>query len=241
MNSGARILIIDDDPELRDLLQRYLRQQNMVVDVLPHAQTLEQVLQASLPDLLVLDLMLPKEDGLSVCRRLRVRYPQLPVIMLTARTDEVDRIVGLEMGADDYLGKPFNPRELVARIQAVLRRRVPPSVTASSAVAELKESFGQWTFHLDSRRLVNANGEEQSLSAAESLLLSIFLKHPNTPLSRDQLLELTRNGTAESYDRSIDVQVHRLRRLIEVDSKRPRYLQTVWGQGYVFIPDSPAA
>lgn len=231
------ILIVDDDPELRLLLVRYLNQQGFDVDVLPSATGLERQLQTRRPDLLVLDLMLPGEDGLSICRRLRTHDPRLPIIMLTARAEEIDRIVGLEMGADDYLGKPFNPRELVARIQAVLRRRAErrPAVpqTADGSVC-----FGPWTFNTAARSLSREGREPHILSGGESELLEVFTRYPHLPLSRDRLLALMHTGEAEAFDRSIDVQVHRLRRLIETDIKHPRYLQTVWGQGYVFVPDA---
>ena len=186
-------------------------------------------------DLIVLDLMLPGEDGLSICRRLRASEPQQAIIMLTAKGDEIDRIVGLEMGADDYLPKPFNPRELVARIQAVLRRRttlVPGAPTAEDKLI----AFSDVEVDLATRTL-KRNGEIQALTTGEFAVLKVLLEHPRQPLSRDRLMSLARGREQGPFDRAIDVQVSRLRKLVEPDPSTPRYLQTVWGFGYVFIPD----
>jgi two-component system phosphate regulon response regulator OmpR len=187
------------------------------------------------PDLLVLDLMLPGEDGLAICRRLRGSNNTMPIIMLTARGDEVDRIIGLEMGADDYLPKPFNPRELLARINAVMRRqeqRIPSAPTTDAATV----SFGDFTFDPSTRSL-SRNGEAITITSGEFALLKVFVDHPRQPLSRDRLMQLARGRELDVFDRSIDVQVSRLRRLIEPDPAHPRYLQTMWGFGYVFVPD----
>jgi two-component system phosphate regulon response regulator OmpR len=191
-------------------------------------------------DLLVLDLMLPGEDGLSICRRLRGTKNAIPIIMLTAKGEDVDRIIGLEMGADDYLPKPFNPRELVARVHAVLRRQAaagPPGAPATDGGAPV--SFGGMTVDLGKRTLLR-EGKELSLTTDEFALLKVLVTHPRTPLSRDKLMELARGREYEVFDRAIDVQVSRLRKLIEPDPTKPTYIQTVWGFGYVFVPDGQA-
>jgi len=234
--SKTRVLVVDDDLRLRDLLQRYLSEQGYLVSTVPDATHMDRALLRERFDLMVLDLMLPGEDGLSICRRLRGAKNAMPIIMLTAKGEDVDRIVGLEMGADDYLPKPFNPRELVARINAVLRRRetpVPPG--APSATGE-PVSFGDMTVDLATRTLVK-NGKPISLTTGEFALLKVLVTHPRTPLSRDKLMELARGREYEVFDRSIDVQVSRVRKLIESDPTHPTYIQTVWGFGYVFVPD----
>ena len=202
MDQKARILVIDDDLRLRDLLKRYLSEQGYTVQTVPDAVSMKRLMTRENFDFLVLDLMLPGEDGLSLCRQLRAEKNDIPIIMLTARGEDVDRIIGLEMGADDYLAKPFNPRELLARILAVLRRR--PAIT---------------------------------LTSGEFALLKALVLNPRIPLSRDKLTEMARGKEYQATDRSIDVQMSRLRKLIETDPARPIYLQTVWGFGYVFIPD----
>lgn len=230
-----KILVVDDDQRLRDLLQRYLGEQGFVVKTAEHASAMDKWLAREAFDLIVLDLMLPGEDGLSICRRLRTSDPQQAIIMLTAKGDEIDRIVGLEMGADDYLPKPFNPRELVARIQSVLRRRVAAVPGAPSAEDKLI-AFGDVEVDLATRTL--KRGEEfLPLTTGEFSVLKALLQHPRQPLSRDRLMTLARGREQGPYDRAIDVQVSRLRKLIEPDPATPRYLQTVWGFGYVFIPD----
>ncbi|NJD06495.1 MAG: two-component system response regulator OmpR [Methylococcaceae bacterium] len=236
MNTTTKLLVVDDDLRLRDLLERYLTGQGYQVKGVADAKAMDAVLQRERVDLLILDLMLPGEDGLSICRRLRGQGSWLPIVMLTARGDEVDRIVGLEMGADDYLPKPFNPRELLARINAVLRRRAaqPPPGTPSLEAPEI--SFGPFRLNLATRALRRGN-ETLSLTSGEFALLKVFAEHPGRPLSREKLLELARGRDLEPYDRSVDVQVSRLRRIIETDSGSPRYIQTVWGHGYVFVPD----
>jgi len=232
----TRILVVDDDLRLRDLLQRYLTEQGFAVHTVSDAPGMDKLLARERVDLLVLDLMLPGEDGLSICRRLRGGKELLPIIMLTAKGEDVDRIVGLEMGADDYLPKPFNPRELVARIHAVLRRRsalLPPG--APSAEPE-RVSFGNMTVNLATRAL-EREGQSIALTTGEFALLKVLFTHPRTPLSRDKLMELARGREYEVFDRSIDVQVSRLRKLVERDPAHPAYIQTVWGFGYVFVPD----
>jgi two-component system phosphate regulon response regulator OmpR len=232
----TKILVVDDDARLRDLLNRYLTEQGFSVRTVTDATDMNRQLARERYDLMVLDLMLPGEDGLSICRRLRGGNENMPIIMLTAKGDDVDRIVGLEVGADDYLPKPFNPRELIARIQAVLRRRPePPPPGAPSSGTEIVE-FGPFRFNLASRSL--SRGEaDVPLTTGEFALLKVLVQHPRTPLSRDKLMEFARGREFGAFDRSIDVQVSRLRRLIESDPGKPAFIQTVWGFGYVFIPD----
>jgi two-component system phosphate regulon response regulator OmpR len=232
----TRILVVDDDLRLRDLLNRYLGEQGFAVRAVSEAHAMDKLLAHERFDLMVLDLMLPGEDGLSICRRLRGTKNTIPIIMLTAKGEDVDRIVGLEMGADDYLPKPFNPRELVARITAVLRRRAAPLPPgAPSAVAESVD-FGGMTVNLATRTLVRG-GAHLSLTTGEFALLKVLVTHPRVPLSRDKLMELARGREYEVFDRAIDVQVSRLRKLIEPDPSSPTFIQTVWGFGYVFVPD----
>ena len=232
---GTRILVVDDDVRLRDLLTRYLAEQGFQVSALPDATLLDRRLQRDPPRLLVLDLMLPGEDGLSVCRRLRAAGESVPIIMLTAKGDDIDRIVGLEMGADDYLPKPFNPRELVARIHAVLRRH--GEYVAPGAPGDAKRvPFGRHTLDLAARTL-ERDGAVEPLTTGEFSLINVFAKHPRQPLAREKLMLLARGRDHEVFDRAIDVQVSRLRKLIEPDPASPRYIQTVWGFGYVYVPD----
>ena len=235
-----KILVVDDDKRLRDLLQRYLGEQGFVVRTAENAAMMDKSLTRDTFDLIVLDLMLPGEDGLSICRRLHAKEPQQAIIMLTAKGDEIDRIVGLEMGADDYLPKPFNPRELVARIQAVLRRRATliPGAPTSEARTIV---FSDVEVDLATRTL-KRNNQLLPLTTGEFAVLKVLLEHPRQPLSRDRLMTLARGREQGPFDRAIDVQVSRLRKLVETDPTSPRYLQTVWGFGYVFIPDgqSPA-
>lgn len=234
-DSTARLLVVDDDVRLRALLARYLREQGFEVQEAGDIREAEQLRSRHHFDLVVLDLMLPGEDGLAWCRRLRGQGENLPVIMLTAKGDEIDRIVGLEIGADDYLPKPGNPRELLARIRAVLRRRESHAIGAPEPELGYIE-FGRCRLDTAARTL-ECEGRQQRLTSGEFALLLVFLRHPRQPLSRDRLLSLARGREHEPFERSIDVMVSRLRRLIEVDAKAPRHLQTVWGLGYVFVPD----
>jgi two-component system phosphate regulon response regulator OmpR len=197
---------------------------------------MDRALERELYDLIVLDLMLPGEDGLAICRRLRGGANQVNIIMLTAKGDEVDRIVGLEVGADDYLPKPFNPRELVARIHAVLRRRAAPPPPGAPAINEDSVNFGKVQINLATRELVR-DDVSTLLTTGEFGLLRVLLEHPRQPMSRDKLMELARGREYEVFDRAIDVQISRLRKLVEEDPGKPRYIQTVWGFGYVFVPD----
>ncbi len=232
---SCRVLIVDDEAELRALLQRYLGDQGVAVRTVPDAAQAERLLSRERFDVLVLDVMMPGEDGLSLCRRLRAQGETIPILMLTARGDPIDRIVGLEMGADDYLPKPFNPRELLARVQAMWRRQRMLGAHGGPA-GEAPITFGPYTLHLAERRLDKA-GETLDLTTGEFTLLQALAQNANRPLGRDRLLELARGRDSEATDRSIDVQVMRLRRLIEDDPAKPRYIQTVWGLGYVFVPD----
>jgi len=233
-----KILVVDDDVRLRDLLSRYLTEQGFQVTTLPDARDLDKKLQRDPPHLVVLDLMLPGEDGLAVCRRLRAAGENVPIVMLTAKGEDVDRIVGLEMGADDYLPKPFNPRELVARIHAVLRRHTERLAPGAPA-AEGRTAFGPFTLDLAARTLTS--GETTiHLTTAEFSLVKVFVQHPRQPLAREKLTLLARGRDHDVFDRAIDVQVSRLRKLIEPDPANPRYIQTVWGFGYVFVPDDDA-
>ena len=235
-----KILVVDDDLRLRDLLKRYLTEQGFAVDTVPDGSAMDRQMQRVRYDLVVLDLMLPGEDGLAICRRLRADANDMPVVMLTAKGDDVDRIVGLEMGADDYLAKPFNPRELVARINAVLRRQRAPEMPGAPAAEERVVEFGPYALNLATRSLAR-DGENVPLTTGEFSLLKALASHPREPMSRDKLMDLARGREHESYDRSIDVQVSRLRKLLGEDPQSPRYIQTVWGFGYVFVPDGAPA
>lgn len=239
-NAKTRILVVDDDARLRDLLNRYLSEQGYTVRAVAEAIEMNRLLARERYDLMILDLMLPGEDGLSICRRLRGGGEAMPIIMLTAKGDDVDRIVGLELGADDYLPKPFNPRELVARIQAVLRRQPPPAPPGAPGAAAQVIEFGDFRLNLGTRTLTR-NGEDLPLTTGEFALIKVLAEHPRTPMSRDKLMELARGREFGAFDRSIDVQVSRLRKIIETDPAKPAYIQTVWGFGYVFIPDGKAA
>jgi two-component system phosphate regulon response regulator OmpR len=236
MPQRQKILVVDDDLRLRDLLKRYLSEQGFAVDTVPDAAAMDRGLARVRYDLIVLDLMLPGEDGLAICRRLRAGANPVAVIMLTAKGDDVDRILGLEMGADDYLAKPFNPRELVARIHAVLRRQAPAATPGAPTQEQKTVEFGPFALHLANRALTR-EGDAIPLTTGEFALLKALALHPREPMSRDKLMELARGREHESYDRSIDVQVSRLRKLLGEDPQAPRYIQTVWGFGYVFIPE----
>jgi two-component system OmpR family response regulator len=230
MQGSAHILIVDDHREIRDLLGRYLTKQGFRTSTAESAAAARRIMQTGAVDLVVLDIMMPGEDGLSLCRSLR-EAGDLPVILLTAVAEETDRVVGLEMGADDYVTKPFNPRELLARIKAVLRRASSLPPQRGLATAE-RLAFDRWTLDVPRRELVGEDGVAVPLSTGEFLLLSAFLAHPRMVLSRDQLLDLTRGRVAGPFDRSIDNQVSRLRRKIEADARQPVLIKTHWGGGY---------
>ena len=235
-----KILVVDDDQRLRQLLDRYLGEQGFAVKAVDGAAAMDKALTRELYDLIVLDLMMPGEDGLSICRRLRGEKNAVAIIMLTAKGDDVDRIVGLELGADDYLPKPFNPRELVARIHAVLRRRGEPPPPGAPAADEETISFGRVTLNLATREL-SCGGTATPLTTGEFALLKVLVANPRQPMSRDKLMELARGREYDVFDRSIDVQISRLRKLVEEDPAKPRHIQTVWGFGYVFVPDGKKA
>ncbi len=234
MQGTQHLLIVDDDRHIRDLLTRFLRKHGYRVTTARDGREMRQALSDWGIDLVILDLMLPGEDGLTLCRRLRAESA-IPIVMLTAMGEETERIVGIEMGADDYLPKPFNPRELLARIRAVLRRtRELP--TRAGAPREAMLRFAGWTLDTTRRRLESPNGVVVELSGGEYDLLVAFAEHPQRVLSRDQLLDLSRGRAAVPFDRSVDVQVGRLRRKIEEDPKKPELIKTVRGGGYVFTP-----
>lgn len=234
---STRILLVDDDVKIRQLLERYLQEQGFRVITTGDGRRISELLSTSPIQLLILDLMLPGEDGLDICRRLRREGENVPIIMLTAKGDEVDRVVGLELGADDYLPKPFSPRELVARINAVLRRRQPAAIPGAPSTETGTTVFGSCELDRATRVLKKA-GETLSLTTREFAVLEVLVNHPRRPLSRDKLMELARGKEHGVFDRSMDVQISRLRRLIEKDAGHPRYIQTVWGVGYVFVPDN---
>ncbi|MCO5119868.1 MAG: two-component system response regulator OmpR [Burkholderiaceae bacterium] len=231
-----RILVVDDDPKMRELLRRYLSDNQFDVSLAQDAAAMNRLMLREPFDLIVLDLMMPGEDGLSVVRRLRGANDRTPIIMLTAKGDDIDRIVGLEVGADDYLPKPFNPRELLARIHAVLRRRPPPEAPGAPTTEAAEVEFGPFVLNLATRSLTR-NGEPIPLTTGEFSVLKVLGQNPRVPMSREKLMALARGREYGAYDRSLDVQISRLRKLIEADPQQPRYIQTVWGVGYVFIPD----
>ena len=237
MKGSPHILVVDDDREIRDLLSRFLSKHGYRVSTAADGRDMRKALDGAGIDLVVLDLMLPGEDGLTLCRNLRAQS-DLPVIMLTAMGEETDRIIGLEMGADDYLAKPFNPRELLARIKAVLRRAegLPRPRQGDPEDAGPVLIFAGWRFDPEARELVSPEGVVVPLSGGEFELLAAFVSHPQRVLSRDQLLDMARGRDAQPFDRSVDVQVSRLRRKIESDPGEPTLIKTVRGGGYLFTP-----
>ena len=231
----TKILVVDDDMRLRSLLERYLLEQGFIVRSAANSEQMDRLLERENFHLLVLDLMLPGEDGLSICRRLRHNENEIPIVMLTAKGDEVDRIIGLELGADDYLPKPFNPRELLARIKAILRRK-SKELPGAPSTEEEEVSFGDFTLNLATREM-RSGDKIMPLTSGEFAVLKALINHAREPLSRDKLMNMARGRDYSALERSIDVQVSRLRKMIEEDHTKPRYIQTVWGVGYVFIPD----
>lgn len=234
-NLSQRILVVDDDARLRALLQRFLEDDGFIVRTAHDGSQMDKFLQRELFSLIVLDLMLPNEDGISICKRLRAENSDIPIIMLTAKGGDTDRIAGLEAGADDYLPKPFNPKELLARIKAVLRRQSRDIPGAPSQQMEVVD-FGPWSLDL-STRMLKRDGNVVTLTTGEFSVLKALVQHPREPLTRDKLMNLARGREWGAMERSIDVQVSRLRRLIEDNPSQARYIQTVWGVGYVFVPD----
>jgi len=233
---AANILVVDDDPRLRDLLRRYLTEQGFHVFAAEDAVSMDRLRAVERLDLIVLDVMMPGEDGMSICRRLRQASDQTPIIMLTAKTEDMDRIRGLEIGADDYVAKPFNPRELLARVNAVLRRHKKIEHPAGPSHESEIFQFGPYTLNL-SKRTLQKNQSDVPVTTGEFAVLKVFARQPRIPLSRDKLMELARGREYEAFDRSLDVQISRLRKLIEPNPAKPIYIQTVWGLGYVFVPD----
>jgi len=234
--NADHILIVDDDREIRDLLSAYLVKNGLRVSTVPTGRHMRATLANAGPfDLIILDLMLPGEDGITLCRDLRAgNYKAIPILMLTARSEEADRILGLEIGADDYLAKPFSARELLARIRSVLRRTrmLPPNMRQTEASQKL--AFGPWTVDTTARHLLDGAGVMVALSGAEYRLLRVFLDHPQKVLSRDQLLNLTQGRDADLFERSVDLLVSRLRQRLHDDAREPRYIKTVRSEGYVF-------
>ena len=234
MERADHILVVDDDPEIRALLARYLEKAGLRVSIAANGKEMRARLSAQEVDLIVLDLMLPGEDGLTFCRDLRADGGAAPILMLTARNEEADRIVGLEMGADDYLTKPFAPRELLARIRAILRRsRMLPDQTRRGQATQ-RLSFGSWVLDTTARHLLDATGTMVPLSGAEYRLLRVFVDHPERVLSRDQLLHLTQGRESDAFDRSIDILVSRLRKRLREDCHSISIIRTVRNEGYVF-------
>ncbi len=231
METQERILVVDDDPDIRSLLREYLEKNGYTVRVAGNGREMRAALDMGRFDMVVLDIMLPGEDGLTLCRSLRAES-HMPIIMLTARGDEMDRILGLEMGADDYLPKPFNPRELLARIKATLRRAAGPGHGIELNEAK-RIHFADWSLDPSARHLIDTDGVVSPLSSGEFRLLKVLLEHPNRILSRDQLLDLTQGRDWDPFDRSIDVQISRLRRRIHDDSRTPDIIKTIRGEGYI--------
>jgi two-component system OmpR family response regulator len=235
MDTSDHVLIVDDDREIRELLATYLEKNGVRATAVASGRQMRAVLADTPVDLVVLDLMLPGEDGLSLCRDLRSgKLRKLPILMLTARAEESDRILGLEMGADDYLVKPFAARELLARIRSVLRRArmLPPNLQVTEAAALI--AFGDWRLDTTARHLLDAGNTMVALSGAEYRLLRVFLDHPQRVLNRDQLLNLTQGRDADQFDRSIDLLISRLRQRLGDDAREPRYIKTLRSEGYVF-------
>ena len=235
MEHVDHILIVDDDREIRELVGNYLKKNGMRTTVIADGRQMRAFLDTTPVDLIVLDIMMPGDDGLLLCRELRVgKHKATPILMLTARNDETDRIVGLEMGADDYLTKPFSARELLARINAVLRRTrmLPPNLVVTETGRLL--GFGRWKLDTSARHLLDQDGTIVTLSGAEYRLLRVFLDHPQRVLNRDQLLNLTQGRDADLFDRSIDLLVSRLRQRLLDDAREPSYIKTMRSEGYVF-------
>ncbi|CAD6530593.1 response regulator [Paraburkholderia metrosideri] len=237
MDTTDHVLIVDDDRGIRELIAGYLEKNGMRVSLAANGRQMRTVLEAGAPDLIVLDLMMPGEDGLALCRELRAsRFRTVPVLMLTALNEEADRILGLEMGADDYLPKPFAVRELLARIRAVLRRArmLPPGMQVQESAQTQMLEFGDWRLDTTARHLLDPEGTMVALSGAEYRLLRVFLDHPQRVLTRDQLLNLTQGRQSDQFDRSIDLMVSRLRQRLRDVAREPRYIKTLRSEGYVF-------
>ena len=234
-HTPARILVVDDEPSITEFVSYALQKENYTVDTAGDGEQALTLIEQKPYDLYILDIMLPGIDGYQVCREIRSKH-NTPIIMLSAKGETFDKVLGLELGADDYIPKPFNPRELLARIHAVLRRRPQADPPGAPSMDNEIVKFGDFELNLGTR-VLKKNGENVPLTTGEFAVLKSFARHPRQPLSRDKLMEMARGREYEAFDRSLDVQVSRLRKLIEPDPSKPRYLQTVWGLGYVFIPD----
>ncbi|HCK80219.1 MAG TPA: response regulator [Candidatus Competibacter sp.] len=238
MSDRAHIVIVDDEPELREMVEEYLTKQGFKITAAEDGPTMRHIVAEQAVDLVLLDVKMPGEDGLSLARFLREHHP-VGIIMLTAAGEVVDRIVGLEMGADDYISKPFDPRELLARVKSVLRRLHSRAEAAERATEPelVGIRFGKYVLNLESHQLFNTDGEEITITGMEFDLLKAFATHPNRVLTRDQILDLAHNRNWDPFDRSIDVRITRIRRKIEKDPAKPQIIKTVWGKGYLFVPD----
>jgi two-component system OmpR family response regulator len=239
MSPAPHILVVDDHREIRDLVSRALTKDGFRVSTAVDGRAMRKALADSRIDLILLDLMLPGEDGLSLCRAVRAES-KIPIIMLTAKGEEVDRVIGLEMGADDYLPKPFGSRELIARIRAVLRRSADTTPAAGPAERLRRYRFEEWQLDTGARELIRDDGVSVPLSTGEYDLLIALVERPQRVLNRDQLLDLARGRAANALDRSIDTQVSRLRKKLERDPNDPKLIKTVWGGGYMFTPEVTA-
>ncbi|MCJ8271233.1 MAG: response regulator [Psychrosphaera sp.] len=234
MTSQSHILIVDDEQEIREPLASYLNKHGFRTSTAADGKEMDKILATAHIDLIVLDIMMPGEDGLSICKRVQEKQ-QIPVVLLTALTEDTDRIVGLELGADDYLTKPFNPRELLARIKSVIRRSQMLPRNQQQRTGQV--SFERWQMNLGQKEIVGSDGVAIRLSSGEHLLLVSLIEHAGVTLSRDQLLDMTKGREAQLFDRSIDNQISRLRQKLEIDPKNPKIIQTQWGGGYVFSAD----
>jgi two-component system OmpR family response regulator len=235
---SAHIVVVDDDDDIRSSLAKYLRRHGFRVSVAANGDELNQVLSTANADLLVLDIMLPGDDGLTICRRV-LETRQLPIIFLTALAEDIDRILGLELGADDYVTKPFNPRELLARIKSVMRRS--QMLPNKPRIAKGVVKFDRWQFDISRKEIMGSDNVAIRLSSGEHLVLVSLIEHAGSTLTRDQLLNLTKGREAQLFDRSIDNVISRLRRKLEIDPKKPLIIQTQWGNGYAFVADLESA
>ncbi len=237
MLKDKKILIVDDDIELISILKNYLNKYNFYVKNVVNSIQMQRLLIREVFHLIILDLVLPGEDGLTICKRLRSENNFIPIIMVTAKNDDIDRVIGLEIGADDYISKPFNPRELLARIRSLLRRQYYETSNITLFKENIIVKFGSCKLNLITREMFKDN-KKIFLTSSEFSILKVLINHAKRPLSREKLMFLARGKEYNAIERSIDVQISRLRRLIESNSVKPRYIQTVWGLGYVFVPDS---
>jgi two-component system, OmpR family, response regulator len=236
MSNSHHILVVDDNKEILDLVSRFLIKDGYRVSTATDGREMKKVLSDARIDLILLDVMLPGDDGLTLCRDVRATS-NIPIIMLTAKGDEIDKVIGLEMGADDYVAKPFGTRELLARIKAVLRRSNDICVTTEAQDKTKNYCFGEWKLDTSRRELISKDDVIVPLSTGEFTLLTAFVERPQRVLNRDQLLDIARGRASVAFDRSIDTQISRLRRKIEKNSKKPELIKTVWGGGYIFTPE----